>query len=78
MIDPDWCYYCQKVEPLPDYYYRVCAKCLHVFLTPQELIEAYGEEIDPETITVCPLCDGVEHGVPNGNRPRLDNRVRNL
>jgi len=41
---PDWCHSCLKLEPLPDDYYIACGECGHVYVTAEDLVNAYVDE----------------------------------
>lgn len=38
----DYCYTCNRHEPVPPDYYRICIECFHVYATEQELIDAHN------------------------------------
>lgn len=57
----DWCHSCLKLEPLPAEYYIVCGECGHVYVTPEDLVDAYVEEFPgyrpmAEHIASCAKC----------------------
>lgn len=50
-------------EPIPEKYFRICGECWHVFVTAEELVQAYRDEMpEPkrptplEEIYFCPYC----------------------
>jgi hypothetical protein len=59
----DTCYI-HGYEPIPETgYYRLCGECYHVFVTPEELVEAYvlnapSPVVVPDVAEIhfCPHC----------------------
>lgn len=62
----DYCFACNRHEPLPSEYYRTCAECLHSFVTEAELVDAHNKVLEgiPRSVPVtmgdqvscCPFC----------------------
>lgn len=60
----DWCYGCERCEPVRDGDYTVCGECLHVYRTAEELWERYVDGAPEGTYSArsvddvffCPVC----------------------
>lgn len=38
----DYCYSCNRHEPIPPEYYRMCHECFHVYVTEKELVDEHN------------------------------------
>lgn len=66
---PDWCYYHERDEPVPEdgCVFRICGECFHLFRTAEDLMQQHSLELaklklerrtapSVEAIYACPFC----------------------
>lgn len=65
---PDWCYSCNRSEPIPDGAYLVCRECFHCWVTKDDFtadvrimlheinLNETGITVRVEDFPFCPLC----------------------
>ncbi|MGN9782804.1 hypothetical protein ACTMTF_15330 [Nonomuraea sp. ZG12] len=68
-VSPDYCWSCYKDEPFPTTggVYIVCFECGHIYVTEQDLVDAYNLEIQEiNRQSARERADGFEHLYSSG------------